>query len=235
MAIQYVSNGAVVEADNAPVSPGPGVTPVANDIMLAIGALQAGSGGRTLSCSGYTTIEERGVSGQQPISMFGKVCEAGEVNPTITPNGGTSGNVLQGVAILLRGADTNLATIKHNSSHDSTLNASNDNPIVTPALSITVPNCLVVLMVTLGINATSLGGFNPAGGGTWTQTIYDDTTTGNNQTFAVYTSLQTSPVSIVAHDVQMTGVIAPGSTARAVLVALNVGQTPTVFFPWLKA
>jgi hypothetical protein len=235
MAIQYISNGAVVEADNASVSPGPGVVTVAGDVMLAFGGLNAFSSGRTLSCSGYTTLEERGVSGNMPMSLFGKVCGAGEANPTIVPNGGASGNVLQGVAMLLRGARQDMATIKNNSSHASTINASADNDIVTPALTITENNCLVFLLVNYGIAATNLDDFTP-GVGTWTQTIFDATTVGDNNTIAVYQSLQTTATNIPASTLNVLGVSAPGSTARAILIALRAEPTTTlVAFPWLRA
>lgn len=220
MALTYVGNGTTVEADNATVTPDFGSTAQASDIALAFGAIRTGTTGRTLSASGYSTIASYGGSGQQPMYLFGKVAAASEAAPSVVPAGGAAGDVVQAVGILLRGAMTNLASIVHSSATSSN-SSSASTPINTPALTITEDNCLVLVLVTYQLDATSFGAFDPAAG-TWEQKVFTSTTTGGNQAIAVYVSEQTTAASLSASTISISGQ-ATGVTARVLAVALRAG------------
>lgn len=234
MTISYVSTGTVVEADNAAVNPAYGSTSLANDVALIIGAMQTGSTGRSLAISGtYSQLDARGVSGQQPLYLWAKVAGAGETAPTVTPSGGAAGNVVQSYGILLRGAMTDMNNIVHNVAHTASLGVDNDTPIDTPALTITQDNCMLFLYLSCQGTISSLDDYDP-GPGVWTPQVYAATATGNNQTVALYSCLQTTAANIPVSSITANG--GASGTARAVLVALQPGTLQSMAaFPWLRA
>lgn len=217
--ISIVSVGTVSEANNASVSPAYGATPQAGDVGIVYGALRAATAGRTLACSGYSTLDSFGASSQQPMYVFGKTLAAAEGSPTVTPSGSASGEVLQAVTMLLRNT-ASAATILHNQSHKTTTGANSSTPIQTAALTVTEDDCLIVALVSYQLDCSALGNFNPLADGNWTQQRFASTTTGNNQAIAVYTRLQTTATNIPASTITITGQ-ATGVVARTILVALK--------------
>jgi hypothetical protein len=217
--IEIVAVGTVSEANNASVSPAYGATPQASDVGIALGLIRAASAGRTLACSGYSTIDTFGASSQQPMYAFAKTLSAAEGAPTITPSGGASGDVLQAVSLLLRNT-ASAATILHNQGHKTTTGASSSVPIVTPILEVTEDNCLIVMVVTYQLDCSSFGNYNPLGDGNWTLQRFASTTTGNNQAIAVYSRLQTTATSIPASTVTISGQ-STGVVARTMAIALK--------------
>lgn len=217
--ISIVAAGTVSDADNASVSPAYGATPQAGDIGIVYGALRTATSGRTLSCSGYSTLDSFGASSQQPMYVFAKGLAAGEGAPTVTPSGGVAGNVLQAVTLLLRNTAP-AATILHNQGHKTTTGANSSTPIQTAELAVTEDDCLIVALVSYQLDCTSLGNFNPLGDGNWTLQRFASTTTGSNQAIAVYTRLQTTATNIPASTIAITGQ-STGVVARTILVALK--------------
>lgn len=217
--ISIVAVGTVSEADNASVSPAYGVTPQANDVGIVYGALRTAASGRTLACSGYSTLDSFGASSQQPMYVFAKTLAASEGAPTVTPSGGVAGNVLQALTLLLRNT-ASAATILHNQSHKTTTGANSSTPIQTAELTVTEDDCLIVALVSYQLDCSALGNFNPLGDGNWTQQRFASTTTGSNQAIAVYTRLQTTATNIPASTISISGQ-ATGVVARTILVALK--------------
>lgn len=215
--IEHVSTGTVVEADNASVSPGFGSTAQADDIPIVIASLTTGTTGRTLACAGYTTIASYGGSSQQPVYIFAKVAAASEANATVTVAGGSSGDVVQAVGLLLRGARADTGTLLHVSASKATTSANSSKAIDTPALTITEDGCFVLEVVNYQLNCTALSA--PSG---FTQSVFSSTTTGTNQTLAVNKQLQTTATNIAATTggITITGQ-ATGVTARVLAVALR--------------
>lgn len=217
--IEIVAVGTVAEANNASVSPAYGATPAASDVGIVFGALRAATAGRTLACSGYSTLDSFGASSQQPMYVFGKTLAASEGAGTVTPSGSASGEVLQAVTLLLRNTAA-ASTILHNQGHKTTTGANNSVPIVTPALTVTQNDCLIVLLVSYQLDCTSFGNFNPLADGNWTQQRFASTTTGNNQAIAVYTRLQSTATNIPASTITISGQ-STGVVARTIAIALK--------------
>lgn len=217
--IETVAVGAVATANNASVTPAYGDTPQLGDMGIVVATMRAGSAGRSLAVSGYTQLAVFGSNSQSPLYFFAKSLTAAEGNPTVVPTGGASGEVVQAVAILLRDTEPSVASLLHVAQNKSTTGASSSNPIVTPAATITQNDCLLIMAATYQDDATNFGSFNPGGAGAWTRDTFSATTTGNDQTLAVWTKLQTTATSIPASTVSITG----GSAvlARTTLVALK--------------
>lgn len=213
--INHVSTGTVVEADNASVSPGFGSTAQADDIAIVIATLTTGTTGRTLACADYTTLASYGGSSQQPVYIFATVAAASEANPTVTVVGGASGDVVQAVGLLLRGARTDTGTLLHVSGSKATTSASSSKAIDTPALTITEDGCFILEVVNYQLNSTALS--TPSG---FTQSVFSSTTTGSNQTLAVNKQLQTTATNIAASTITISGQ-ATGVTARVLSVAIR--------------
>jgi hypothetical protein len=218
--IVYVATGSVAENDAAAVTPAYGATPQADDVGLVMGFLRAHQSGRSLTCSGYTLIDSFGFNGQEPLGIFGKVLTAAEGPPTLVPVGAAAGDVLQALTILLRSAELPISALLHVAGHKSTTGANNSTPILTPAITVTQDNCLIVLMVIYQADCTSMGAYNPNGDGAWTQRAFQSTITGNNQSIAVYTRLQTTAANIAASTITISGQTQP-LLARTIAVALK--------------
>lgn len=219
--ISIVATGTVAEANAASISPAYGATPQSNDVGLAFGFLRAATSGRTLTCSGYTIVDSFGASSQQPMYAFAKLLSAAEGAPTIVPVGSAAGEVLQGVTLLLRNTETSIASLIHGTpQHKTTTGASSSTPIVTPALTVTQDDCLIILAVSYQLDCTALGNYNPNADGNWTQQVFAATATGNNQAIAIYTRLQTTAANILASTIAITGQ-ATGVTARTIAFAVK--------------
>lgn len=217
--ISVVATGTVVVADNASVTPAYGATPALGDIGLIVSTIRAAGGGPSLAISGYTQIAVFGAGSQSPLYFHAKSLTAAEGNPTVVPTGGSSGQTVQAVALLLRNTEPSVAAILHTAQNKSTTGASSSTPIVTPAATITQDDCLLIMATTYQDNATDFGAYNPGGGGAWTRDAFSATTTGNDQTLSVWTKLQTTATNIPASTVTITG----GSAvlARTSLIALK--------------
>lgn len=221
--ISVVAVGTVAEANAANISPAYGATPQSNDVGLAFGFLRAATAGRTLTCSGYTTADSFGASSQQPMYAFAKLLSAAEGSPTIIPVGSAAGEVLQGVTLLLRNTETSIASLVHGTPQHKTTtgaNSSTPTPIVTPALTVTQDNCLIILAVSYQLDCSTLGNYNPNADGNWTQQVFAATVTGNNQSIAIYTRLQTTAANISASTIAITGQ-STGVTARTIAFAVK--------------
>lgn len=216
--IELVAAGSVATANNAAVTPAFGDTAENGDVGLVVATMRAGAAGRSLSVSGYTQLAVFGANSQSPLYFFAKDLTAGAGNPTVTPTGGASGEVVQAVALLLRGAAP-VASILHVAQNKSTSGASSSNPIVTSAATITLDDCLVITAVTYQDDATNFGAYNPGGGGAWDREVFSATTTGNDNTLAVWVNLQTTAENIPTSTVSITG----GSAvlARTTTIALK--------------
>lgn len=218
--ISIAAIGSVAEANASSISPAYGATPQSNDVGLALGFLRAATAGRTLTCSGYTTVDSFGASSQQPMYAFAKLLSAAEGSPTIVPVGSAAGEVLQGVTLLLRNTEIVIGSLLHNAQHKTTTGANSSTPIVTPALAVTQDDCLIILAVSYQLDCTSFGSYNPNADGNWTQQVFASTPTGNNQAIAIYTRLQTTATNIAASTITITGQ-ATGVTARTTIIAVK--------------
>jgi hypothetical protein len=219
--IEYIATGSVVEANYAPVTVAYGATPQAGDLGLIFAFIQTGSAGKTLACNnGFTLLDSFGASSQQPMYVFGKILSAAETGAIITPSGGASGNVVQAFTVLLRNTAGPISSVVHSFAHKSTTGASQTNAILTPALTMTQDDCIAFLAVSFQLDSTGMGTFNPGGAGAWTQRKHQSTTTGNNQSIALYSSLQTTAANIAASTLAVTGQ-ATGVTARTIAISIK--------------
>lgn len=219
--ISIVATGTVAEANAVSISPAYGASPQSNDVGLAFGFLRAATAGRTLTCSGYTTADSFGASSQQPMYAFAKLLSAAEGSPTIVPVGSAAGEVLQGVTLLLRNTETVIASLVHGTpQHKTTTGANSSTAIATPALTVTQDDCLIIVAVSYQLDCSALGNYNPNADGNWTQQVFAATVTGNNQTIAIYTRLQTTAANIAASTIAITGQ-STGVTARTIVFAVK--------------
>lgn len=220
VAISVVNTGSVSVADNAAVSPALGVTTNSGDLVLVFASLTTAASGRTLSCSGYTPIASFGAGNQQPLYVFAKIASAAEGNPTVTPAGSVAGNVLQAVAMVLRNTDPAVGSVLHVSHNQTTLSANNSTPINVPDLTVTEDDCLTLSVVTYQSQCSDFSTYDPNGDGGWTRRVFAVTTTGSDQTLAVYTKLQTTATAVLSDTLTITGQ-ATGFTARAISLAIR--------------
>lgn len=218
--ITKIGLGSVVEADNAAITTAFGATSVNNDTVLTFGALRTGTAGRTISVPGdYTTIATFGASSQQPMILAAKTVAAAASSPVLTPLNGVATNVLQGVGELLRNLRQDAATLVHAGANKSTTGAFSGVPITTPALVVTEDDCLLRLYVSYQDDCTDMGTFNPGAAGAWTRIVFAPTTTGLDQTIAVYELQQSTATNVAAGTIAITG--GSAALARVMLVALR--------------
>jgi hypothetical protein len=218
--IEYVSNGSVVEANATSVTPGYGATAVAGDLLLTYATVRTATAGRTLTCAGTTTLRSFGASSQQPMYLFAKIATGGEtLSPAVVPVGAAAGEVVQAVSMILRNTLGDLSTVLHAGANKTTTTAGTGLPIQTAAIEVTQPNCILLNLVSFQRASSAMGNFDPNGTGAWDRPVYQSTTTGNDQSIAVYKAQQTAASSILAGTLtvtQSTAVI-----ARTMVVALR--------------
>lgn len=204
MSISIVAAGAFSFANNAAVTPSLGGTSLANDLAVVLGGIcAAGTGDSFATPSGYTQDDVNGGSTAHQQYAWHKIAGASEANPTITPSGGATNDVMAAAALLLRGVDT--ITPIH--AHRATAAFYSASPMNTPTLTVANDNCCVLAMVFWNGTASAFGNFDPNSDGAWTvATAFASQTFGSQSLCGrIYSRIQTAHADIAASTVAATG------------------------------
>lgn len=221
MTIALVNVGTVEHLNNVSVSPGLYTGNSVDDLILNFDAFREPADGTTVTCAGYTSLAVAASTGSRRLSVFAKVHDGSEANPTNSGDGAT--NVSHSAATIgitgtlndLSGGTPEIL----DGTPQTIVGGATDLTIEYPALTVTNDNCIVFLAI---YNRDDLGGFTfntPAG---FTKALEADTTLGADHAFAVYYQIQTTATNISSGTVTKSG----GTTATN--LALIFALQPTV-------
>lgn len=214
MSISIFGTPGAAFANNASVNAPLGGTTVANDIAIAYGAFSAGVSVSIATPSGYTQDAVSGNGSASPTYAYHKTAGAGESNPSMVPTGGSAGNPVGAIGLILRGVNTSISPVL---AGQTTSTASNSTPISTPALTVANNNSLVLALVAYTGPATSFGSYNPNGAGAWSSALaFTVQTYTTSLSFQLFYLLQTTATNITASTVSIAG-SASGLNAHAIL------------------
>lgn len=210
MAITYNGVGTESHASNNSTTPGL-PTHASGDLLVVLDLLRATA--ETSAVTGYTQLATLSNTGTR-ITAFGKIDGGAESGPTVTVSG-TAGSH-SSVMLSFDGTATNPATAVHASA--SAASGTGDNTIDYPALTITEPNTVVLLILGFNNDDDTAGQTfdTPAG---FTQVGEYHTSLGADQTIVVYYQIQTTATSISAGTVTRT---AAGATAVSGALILSI-------------
>lgn len=233
MAITVVNVGTAAHANNISVTPTLYTSNGVDDLILNFDALRENADGTAVTCTDYTQIASAASVGSRRLTIFAKVHDGTEGNPTNVSNQAAASSH-SAVTIGIRGALNDLSggtPAVLDGTPQATVGGASDLTIEVPALTVNTDNCIVFIVV---YHRDDLEGFNfdtPAG---FTKALEADTILGADHAFAVYYQIQTSKANIGATTVTKSG--GTGTTNIGLIFALKIAAggapgwtvTPTV-------
>lgn len=219
MTITVVNVGTAAHANNISVTPGLYTGNGADDLILNFDALRENADGTAVTCADYTQLASAASTGSRRFTVFGKVHDGAEGNPTNNSNqaaasshsavtigiSGALNDLSGGTPAILDGAPT------------STVGGATDLTIEYPALTVNSNGCIVFIVV---YHRDDLGGFSfdtPTG---FTKAVEADTILGSDHAFAVYYQIQTTASSISSGTITKSG----GTSATNVALVFALKQ-----------
>lgn len=211
--------------NNANATAALGGTTLANDVAVAWAPACTATTGHTIGTpSGYTPDKSDTSAGVMTYE-FHKVAGAGESNPVMVPSGFVANDICGAAGAILRGIDT--TNVVHVSGSSATPAAnSSTTPIVTPALTVTNPGCLIIMFVLWGGPGSAFGNYNPNADGNWTTLSAFTVLTTASVSLAVqaYYRIQTTAANISASTITLTG--GGNFLGRSHIIAYNAAAAP---------
>lgn len=233
MTITRVGGGTAVSGANTNLTPTLGVTTQANDVALVYAVVSDVGTGATLAVSGYTQLMFKlvnGGGGNQQMYLFAKLCAAGEADPTVALSGGTVNDTVAAYAEVIRGGDTNLATILDvNSTSQS--NAASQTRVLYPAVTPSTDGCYCGIFAYIRTFCSGMNNASLPSGFAERAEIFE--ATGSDASINIATGIQTTAAAIASGQVDVT--TGTASTANGALVfalhpaaSLVTGVAPAV-------
>jgi hypothetical protein len=142
-AITYIGVGTAADGTNGQsLSPTLHASTASGDLVLCLAFQKSGQGAVAITASGYTAIKTD-TSSRADLTLFAKIAGGAEGSPTIVYGDATAGRGVIAQCATFRGTLTDLADIV---AHSSETDNGAQQDVNTPALTITTPNTLVLVI-----------------------------------------------------------------------------------------
>lgn len=210
----YVAAGAAVHADNAAVQPDLPAGLTVGDCVYLVAAIRDTTDGEIDDIDGWTRLPAFGR--RQNVALFARQYASGDAAPTVTPLVTAAGDTVSAFTFAFRYAQPVM--------HARAIAQSNASAadVAYPGYDIAGGGTVALIIAWKADDCSAMS--TPAG---FTAVAVASTTTGGDQTLAVWYQVQTSAANVAAGTITVTGGASAISRAGGIAV-LGDGQTLTL-------